>query len=130
VTSISFRETFKLFWDLTGKSAMLKMSSDELVNPTFKISLLTREQFVAELLPCFEISSPYSKGDATNKTSRKNAKSRSVYYIPLSIALSASVDNVICCVHVFAVSACLWVLQVWLPCTGLMFLVLIHMQQT
>ena len=40
--SISFRVTFKSFWDLTevSEQSWYKVLTYELVNPTFKISLL------------------------------------------------------------------------------------------
>jgi len=46
VTSISSRGTFKSLWDLTEVSAQsrYKVRSYELVNPTFKISLLNKSQ--------------------------------------------------------------------------------------
>jgi len=41
VASINFRGTYTSFWDLTevSKQSWYKVLTDELVNPTFKISL-------------------------------------------------------------------------------------------
>ena len=46
MTSISFRGTFKSFWDLTevGEQSWYKVLSHKIVYPTFKISLLKPQE--------------------------------------------------------------------------------------
>ena len=53
VTSISFRGTFKSFWDLNevSKQSWYKMLTYEWVNPTFKMSLYRKQWKPLSVLP-------------------------------------------------------------------------------